>query len=131
MARSRCRRRRPYDGREIGREARAPRERLDRWARARLGERGSRILDDDAREPVQADDLDDAPDLRLRAADTDETAGPAQAPGDDREVEQKRAVREGQLAQVDDEVALGGERAREGPAAPPPRRDVLVSRAAQ
>jgi metal-sulfur cluster biosynthetic enzyme len=96
-----------------------------------LGERRGRALDDDAGEPVQADDLDDAPDLRLRAADADQPPGPAQAPRDDREVEQERAVREGQLAQVDDQVALGRERAREGRAAPPPRRDVLVSRAAQ
>ena|SRR5690348_14907282 len=131
MARSRYRRRRPYGSRATGREAPAARERLDGWGWARLGERGSRILDDDAGEPVQADDLDDAPDLRLRAADADQTAGPAQAPGDDREVEQERAVREGQLAQVDDQVALGRKRAGEGPAAPPPRRDVLVSRAAQ
>ena len=57
--------------------------------------------------------------------------GLPQPPRDDREVEQERAVGEGQLAQVDHEVALGRERAREGPAAPPPRRDVLVSRAAQ
>src|SRR3954468_11981596 len=96
-----------------------------------LSERGGRVLDDDAGEPVQADDLDDAPDLRLRAADADEPPGPAQAPRDDREVEQERAVRKGQLAQVDDQIALGRERAGEGPAAPPPRRDVLVSRAAQ
>jgi hypothetical protein len=93
--------------------------------------RGRRALDHDAGEPVQADDLDDAPDLGLRAADADQAPGLAQAPRDDREIEQEGAVREGQLAQVDDQIALGRERAGEGPAAPPPRRDVLVSRAAQ
>jgi hypothetical protein len=80
---------------------------------------------------VQADDLDDAPDLRLRAADADQPPGPAQAPRDDRDVEQERAVGERELTQVDDQIALGRQRAREGPAAPPARRDVLVSRAAQ
>jgi hypothetical protein len=80
---------------------------------------------------VQSDHLDHAPHLRLRAADADQPAGLAQAPRDDRQVQQERAVGEGQLVQVDDEVALGGKSAGEGPAAPPPRRDVLVSRAAQ
>jgi hypothetical protein len=100
---------------------------------ARLGERRGRrrFLDDDSGQPVQADDLDDAPDLGLRAADADQAPGPAQSPRHDGEVEQERAVGEGQLAQVDDQIALGRERAGEGPAAPPPRRDVLVSRAAQ
>ena len=37
-----------------------------------LGERGAGSLDDHARQPVQADDLDDAPDLGLRAADADQ-----------------------------------------------------------
>ena len=96
-----------------------------------LGERGDRALDDDAGEPVQPDDLDDAPDLGLRAADANQPPGPAQPPRDDREVEQERAVGEGQLAQVDYEVALGRQCAREGSAAPPPRRDILVARAAQ
>jgi hypothetical protein len=96
-----------------------------------LGERGGRALDDDAGEPVQPDHLDDAPDLGLWAADANEPPGPAQAPRDDCDVEQERAVGEGQVAQVDNEVALGRQSAREGSAAPPPRRDVLVARAAQ
>jgi hypothetical protein len=97
----------------------------------RLREGGYRALDDHAGEPVQADHLDDAPDLGLRAADADQTPGPAQASRDDRQVQQERAVGERQVAQVYDQIALGRKRAREGPAAPPPRRDVLVSRAAQ
>jgi metal-sulfur cluster biosynthetic enzyme len=82
---------------------------------------------------VQADHLDHAPDLGLRAANVQDAPGAAQAPGDDRHVEHERAVGEGQLAQVDDEVAaLGGcERAGESSATPPPCRNVLVSRAAE
>jgi hypothetical protein len=99
-------------------------------AGGRLGEGRHGALDDHAGQPVQPDDLDDAPDLRLRAADAQQLPGPAQAPRDDREVQQERAVGERQLAQVDDEVALDGKSAGESPAAPPPRRDVLVSRAA-
>jgi hypothetical protein len=80
---------------------------------------------------MQADDLDDPPDLWLRAADAKQPPGTAQAPCDDRDVEQERAVGERELAQVDDQIALGREGAREGAAAPSARRDVLVSRAAQ
>jgi hypothetical protein len=80
---------------------------------------------------VQADHLDDAPDLGLWAVDADQPARPAQAPRDDRQVQQERAVCERQLAQVDNEVALGRKSAGEGPAARSARRDVLVSRAAQ
>jgi hypothetical protein len=101
-------------------------ERLDHLGQGRHG-----ALDDHAGQPVQADDLDHAPDLGLRAADAQQSPGPAQAPRDDRQVQEERAVGEGQLAQVDDEVALDGKSAGEGPAAPPPRRNVLVSRAAQ
>jgi hypothetical protein len=100
-------------------------------ARQPLGERWDGALDDHAGQAVQADHLDHAPDLGLRAADADQPPGPAQAPRDDRQVEQERAISERQIAQVDDEVALGGKSAGEGPAARPPRRNVLVSRAAQ
>jgi hypothetical protein len=47
---------------------------------------------------VQADHLDHAPHLGLWAADADEPSGPAQAPRDDRQVQEERAVGERQLA---------------------------------
>jgi hypothetical protein len=97
----------------------------------RLCQGGHGALDDHAGQAVQAHDLDHAPDLGLWAADAQQPPGPAQATRDYRQVQQERAVGERQLAQVDDEVALGGKSAGESPAAPPSRRDVLVSRAAQ
>jgi metal-sulfur cluster biosynthetic enzyme len=100
-------------------------------ARGRLGHGGRRALDGDAGQTVQADHLDHAPDLRLWAADEDQPPRAAQAPRHDRQVEDERAVGERELAQVHDEVALGAESTGESSAAPPSRRDVLVSRAAQ
>jgi hypothetical protein len=96
-----------------------------------LGQGGHGALDDHAGEPVQPDHLDHAPDLGLRAPDAYQPAGAAQAPCDDRQVQEERAVGERQVAKIDDEVALDGKSAGEGPAAPPPRRDVLVPRAVQ
>jgi metal-sulfur cluster biosynthetic enzyme len=80
---------------------------------------------------VHADDLDHAPDLGLRVAQLQQAARAPQAPGDDREVEDERAVGERELTQLDDDVALTGKGAGESRAPPPARRNVLVSRAAQ
>jgi hypothetical protein len=80
---------------------------------------------------VHPDHLDHAPHLRLRAAHVDQAPGAAQPPRHDREIEYERAVREGEVLEVDDEVALGAKSAGESRAAPPPRRDVLISRADQ
>jgi hypothetical protein len=63
-------------------------------ARRWLGDGGHGALDDHAGQAVQADDLDDAPDLRLGPADADQPPGPAQPPRDDRQVQQERAVGE-------------------------------------
>ena len=52
-------------------------------------------LDDHAGEPVQADDLDQAPDLRLGLQMRISRPALAQAPGDHREVEEERGVGEG------------------------------------
>jgi hypothetical protein len=64
-------------------------------------------------------------------AQAHQAPGAAQATGHDREVEDHGAVGEGQLPQIDDDVALTGECAGESRASPPARRNVLVSRAAQ
>jgi hypothetical protein len=64
----------------------------------RLGDGGHGALDDHAGQPVQADQLDHAPDLGLWLADADQPAGLAQAASDDREVQEERAVGERQLA---------------------------------
>src|SRR5919204_331461 len=116
----------------VARGARCVGARWGRGARRRLGEGGRRALDDDAGQAMQPDHLDDAPDLRLGAAYEQQPAGAAQAPRDEGDVEDERAVGERQLGHVDDDIALRRRKsAGEGRAAPPPRRDVLVSRAAE
>jgi metal-sulfur cluster biosynthetic enzyme len=80
---------------------------------------------------VQAHHLDHAPDLRLRPVDAQDAPGAPQPARDDRHVEDERAVGERQLTEIDDKVAalVGRKSAGEGSATPPPRRNVLVSRA--
>jgi len=95
------------------------------------GQDARRLFERDAGQARQADDLDHPQDLWLRVAQLQQPARAPQAPGDDREVEDERAVGERELAQVDDDVALTCKGAGESRASPPARRNVLVSRAAQ
>jgi metal-sulfur cluster biosynthetic enzyme len=90
-----------------------------------------RLLDCDARKAVQAYDLEYPQHLGLRVAQNHLAPGATQAAGDDRQIEDERAVRERELGEIDDDVALAGEGSGEGCAPPPTRRNVLVSRAAQ
>jgi hypothetical protein len=63
---------------------------------------------------VQADVLDQRSHLRLGSAQIDRTAVGTQAAGQHREVEHQRGVCERQLAEVDDDIGLGTDRARQG-----------------
>ena len=85
----------------------------------------------DPGQPVEAHDLDHPQHLGLRIAQAHQAAGAAQAARDDRQVEDERAVGEGQLAEVDVNVALAGEGAGESGASPTARRNVLIPGAAQ
>src|SRR4051812_20091306 len=69
--------------------------------------------------------------MRLRRVQPQRPAGDAQPPGERGEVEHERGVREGQLGEVDDDVAGAGQRAREGRAAEALRRTILVAAAPQ
>jgi metal-sulfur cluster biosynthetic enzyme len=90
-----------------------------------------RFLDCDAGKAVQADDLDHAQHLGLRVAQAHEPPGAPQPTGDDRQIEDERAVGERQLGEIDDDVALARERSGESCAPPPAGGYVLVSGAAQ
>jgi hypothetical protein len=90
-----------------------------------------RFLDRDARKAVETDDLEHAKHLGLRVAKEHLAPSATQAAGDDRQIEDERAVRERELGEIDDDVALACEGSGEGCAPPPARRNVLVSGAAQ
>jgi hypothetical protein len=66
----------------------------------------------DAREAVQADELDQPLDLRLGAAQQQLATAPAQAPGEQCQVDHQRCVGEGEFGEVDDDVSLSCERTR-------------------
>jgi metal-sulfur cluster biosynthetic enzyme len=103
-----------------------------RRGRARgSGHRGRRALEHDARQPQQANDLDHPPHLGLGVAQADRPPGQAQAPAEHDDVEHERAVREGELAEIDYDVAVRLQRARQRGAAAALRRRVLVARAAE
>jgi hypothetical protein len=78
-----------------------------------LSDRGCRTLEPHAREPVQANGLDQHLDLWLGAAQQDRAAVCTQAPGQHREVEHQRRVREHELAEIDDHIRLGTDRSRQ------------------
>jgi metal-sulfur cluster biosynthetic enzyme len=90
-----------------------------------------RFLDRDARKAVEPDDLEHPQHLGLRVAKEHLAPGAPQAARDDRQIEDQRAVGEGELGEIDDDVALARKRSGEGGAPPPARRNVLVSGAAQ
>jgi hypothetical protein len=97
----------------------------------RLGEGGSWTVEPDARQPVQADRLDQRADLGLGASQQDGAPVGAQTAREPREVEHQRRVGEHELAEVDDDVGLRSDRPRQRPSAPALRRAILVSAAAQ
>jgi hypothetical protein len=79
---------------------------------------------------MQADVLDEHADVRLRVVEQELQPGLAQAPGDHREVEHERGIREGELGEVDDDVRRGLQRLRERSPPQRLRRAILVARAA-
>jgi len=80
---------------------------------------------------VQADGLDQRLDLRLGATQQDRLAVRPQAPGQHREVEHQRRVREHELAEIDDHIRLGADRPRKRLPADALRVAVLVTPAAE
>jgi hypothetical protein len=80
---------------------------------------------------VKADDLDHRPDLGLGAPQQDRPPTHAQTSSEHREIQHQRGVGEDELAQIDDDVILGGERAGERRAPAALRRPVLVAATAQ
>jgi metal-sulfur cluster biosynthetic enzyme len=84
-----------------------------------------------ARQPVQPDQLDQALDLRLRAAQRHPAAGLAQAAGHHREVDHQRGVGERQLREVDEQVAVRRERPRERSAPQRLRGPILITGAGE
>jgi len=96
-----------------------------------LGQRGGRAFDAHAGKAVQPDHLDQRPDLRLGAAQQDRASVGPQAPGDHRQIEHQRRVREDEFAEVNDDVSLRANRSREGLAPASLRRPILVSPASQ
>jgi hypothetical protein len=80
---------------------------------------------------MQTRDLDQHPDLRLRAPEQQRLPANTQAPGNHRKVEHQRRVGEHKLAEVDDDIGLGADCAYERLSTASLRRPVLVSTAAQ
>jgi hypothetical protein len=89
--------------------------------RERLG------LEHDAGQAVQPDELDEPLDLRLGPRQAQGPPGVPQAPRQRREVEHQRRVGEGQLREIDDDVARARERARERLAAEALRGPILIA----
>jgi metal-sulfur cluster biosynthetic enzyme len=93
------------------------------------GERGP--LGRHARQPVEADELDEPLDVWLGAAQRHEAACLAQASRDHREVDHQRGVGKRQVREVDEQIAIDRERSRQRPAPQRLGRPVLVARARQ
>jgi metal-sulfur cluster biosynthetic enzyme len=80
---------------------------------------------------VQADELDQRPDLGLSIAQQDRAAAYPQAARQHRQVEHQRCVREHQFGEVYDNIRLCPDRAHQGAAPTSLRRPVLVSAATE
>jgi hypothetical protein len=80
---------------------------------------------------MDADDLDQGPDLRLGAPQQQNATTRPQPASEQREVDHQRHIGEAQLREVDDDVRLGPDRTGDGPAADALRAPVLVPRAAE
>jgi hypothetical protein len=98
---------------------------------AALGERRRWAFEPDARKAMQTDELDQGPDLRLRATEQDRASMRAQPAREHREVDHQRGVREHELREVDDHVRLSPEGSRQRLPPAPLRRAILVTSAAQ
>lgn len=96
-----------------------------------LRERRRGALELDPGKPVQADHLDQRPNLRLGVAKQDRPPVRAQPPSQHRQVEHQRGIGEGQVGEVDDHVGLGAQRSRQGAPAATLGAAILVSRTAQ
>ena len=80
---------------------------------------------------MKAHDLDQLADLRLRITQPQRPTLGAQAARQYGQVEHQRGVGKGQPAEVDDDIRLGTDRARQGLAATSLGAPVLVATAAQ
>ena len=80
---------------------------------------------------VKADALDELAHLGLGAAHSQLGARRAQAPGEHRDVQHERRIREGEVREIDEHVAAADERAREGATTTRLRRPHLVAAAPQ
>jgi hypothetical protein len=80
---------------------------------------------------VKADELDQRPDLRLRASQQDRASASAKAACKHSQVEHQRRVGEHQVAQVDDDIRLRAECPVDRAAPNPLGGSVLVTRASQ
>jgi hypothetical protein len=99
-------------------------------ADAGLCERRRGSLEPDTGEAVEAYELDQGHDLRLRPAEPDRPVADAQAARQDRQVEHQRGVGERELGEVDHDVRLGANRPCERAAPDALRGPVLVAAAA-
>lgn len=80
-----------------------------------LGQRGRGPVELHAGKPMQTDELDQRPDLRLGAAEQYGAPVGTEPARQHRQVEHQRRVGEGKLAEVDDHVGLGANRAGQRP----------------
>jgi len=88
-------------------------------------------VEPDARQAIEPHQLDQSLDLWLGPAQHQRPTSTPQAPGEHRQIDHQRRVGEGQLAEVDDHVVLGRERAGNRSAPASLSGPVLVSATAQ
>jgi hypothetical protein len=96
-----------------------------------LAQRGSCRVERDPGEPVQPHELDQRPDLRLRAPQANRASLGAQTAGEHRKIKHQRHISENEVTQVDDHVGLRADGARERPAPSTLRGPILVPATAQ
>ena len=96
-----------------------------------LGQGGGRSLEPDPGKPVHAHQLDQGQYLGLGATEQDRGATDSQPPGQHRQVEHQRRVREHELAEIDDDITLRADRANQCLSSTSLRCPVLVSAATQ
>jgi metal-sulfur cluster biosynthetic enzyme len=80
---------------------------------------------------MEADKLDQGPDLRLRAAEKQAAATGPQAACEHRQVDHQRRVSERQLAKIDQHVRVGVDRARQGSSSAALGAPILIASALQ
>ncbi len=86
-----------------------------------------RCFELNACEPVQARQLDERHDLRLRAADPQRAPACPESSGEDGEVEHDRGIGEYELTQIDRDVAVGANRPGESGSSRRLRAAILVA----